>query len=363
MAPLLSSLAGASAKAFGMLAGVLKPIQDLFTRTTVGSLGIATSGQTWNAIRGVWFANGSAAQSDATPSNYALASIPFTPNATMNADTTGGVGLAFWTSDSSNWWGAYPFYSSVTVTSSVCNANFQTLTSTGSFCGSYTTNPGTTTCNANYQSGLPNTSSCCATATPTTTCNAGYQTGLPNTSSCCATATPTTTYSCPGGTYLCDVNNTCNSEPFCTGTDLGPATPSTTYACFTSTTTTYACFTSTTTTPTTYSGFTAFTTTSTTTYTTSIRIISSVSGSVVTDSTTSLTSNTSSFTNVASMQVNTSSNTITAKGYSAAGQVSQLGSTITRNPASPVRGTSVGIIKAPTDANQGSTLDNYSATF
>lgn len=346
-----------------MLAGALKPIQDLFARTTTTSLGIATSGQTWIATRGVWFANGSAAQSDATPSNYALASIPFTNNATMNADTTGGVGVAFWTSDSSNWWGAYPFYSSVTNTTSVCNANFQTLTTTGSFCGSFTTNPGTTTCNANFQSGLPNTSSCCASATPTTTCNANYQTGLANTSSCCGTATPTTTYSCPPGNFLCTFNNTCNSEPGCTGTDLGPATPSTTYACFTATTTTYACFTATTTTPTTYSGFTAFTTTSVTTYTTSIRIISSVSGSVVTDSTTSLTSNTTSFTNVASMQVNTSSNTITAKGYSATGQVSQLGSTITRNPVSPIRGASVGIIKAPTDANQGSTLDNYSATF
>jgi hypothetical protein len=64
---------------------------------------------------------------------------------------------------------------------------------------------------------------------------------------------------------------------------------------------------------------------------------------------------------MASMQVNTSNNTITAKAYSAAGQVSQLGSTVTRTPASPTKGASVGIIKAPTDANQGSTLDNYSA--
>jgi hypothetical protein len=101
----------------------------------------------------------------------------------------------------------------------------------------------------------------------------------------------------------------------------------------------------------------------TTTYTSAIRIISSVSGSVVTDSTTTLATSTSSYTNIASMQSNTNGTTLTVKGYSGAGQTTQLGSTITRTPSSPVRGTSVGTIKAPTTDNQGSTLDSFSATL
>ena len=101
----------------------------------------------------------------------------------------------------------------------------------------------------------------------------------------------------------------------------------------------------------------------TTTYTSAVRIISSVSGSVVTDSTTTLATSTSAYTNIASMQANTSGTTITVKGYSGAGQTTQLGSTITRTPTTPVRGTSVGTIKAPTTDNQGSTLDSFSATL
>jgi hypothetical protein len=62
------------------------------------------------------------------------------------------------------------------------------------------------------------------------------------------------------------------------------------------------------------------------------------------------------------MDVNTSGDTITVKGYSGTGQTTQLGSTITRTPVSPVKGTGVGIIKAPTTEVQGSTLDNYSAS-
>jgi hypothetical protein len=62
------------------------------------------------------------------------------------------------------------------------------------------------------------------------------------------------------------------------------------------------------------------------------------------------------------MQVNTVGTTINVKGYSGAGQTTQLGSTITRTPTTPVRGTSIGIIKAPTTDNQGSTLDNFNAT-
>ena len=355
----------------GILASsILKFIIDNFNRTTVGSLGTATSGNVWQALRGVWFANGTSAQSDAIPSSYALASIGFGSNATMKADTTGGVGLAFWASGGSDWWGAYPFYSSVTSTSSICNAGYNTFSTPNPCCSTYTTNPAYSVCNQNYLTDLSTTNSCCGGHTTNpgyTLCNQDYQSGLSSTSPCCdpSAAVPSTTRVCSTG-YLCTADNFCYSIPGCAGSIVGSSTLVTTYSCYTTNTVvpdTYNCYTATTTYPETYSCFSAYTTTSVTTYTTSIRIISSVSGAVVTDSTTSLTSNTTAYTNLASMEVNTNSNTITAKGYTSPGQVSQFGSTITRTPASPNRGTSVGIIKAPTDANQGSTLDNYSATI
>lgn len=381
-------------KILGIFASnVLRTIQDFFARTTTGSLGVANTGQTWIGTRGTWFANGSAAQSNDAANTYPIASLSFSPNAVMKADTTGGTGLAFWVSDANNWWGAYPFYSSSTVIDSVCNAGYGTFSSTAPCCGPATTNPGGSVCNAGYGT-FSSTAPCCGSATTnpgSTVCNAGYSTGLSNTSSCCATATPTTTYSCPSGGTLS--GTTCNipassvnylaifgasaaaqcaadggsySSPNCNfPASSYPASSSTTYACYTSTTTTpttYSCYTSYTTAPTTYSCYTSYTTTSTTTYTTSIRVISSVSGSVVTESTTSLTSNTSAFTNVGSMEVSTINDTIVAKGYASPAQVTQLGSTITRNPTSPNKGAAVGIIKAPTDSNQGSTLDTYSAT-
>jgi len=358
MAPLLGTFAGASAKAFGMLAAALKPIQDLFTRTTTVSLGNATSGQTWINTRGTWFANGSAAQSDDAASTYPLSSIVFKQDATLKADTTGGVGLAFWVTDSSNWWGAVPFYSSVSNTTTVsCSAGYGTYSSTGVFggCG-YTTNPGTSTCNGNCLPGQL-LSSCCnpgaavPTTVYTTTCTCSTGVTYNPTTGCPATYITAPPQICQalGGTYNF-VGGTCNL-------------PAVTPTCSTTSTTTYSCCTSYTTTATTYTGYTSSTSSTVTTYSTSIRVISSVSGSVVTDSTTSLTSNTSSYTNLASMEVATSSGSITAKGYSATGQVTQLGSTVSRSPSSPIRGSSVGIIKAPTDANQGSTLDNYSVAL
>jgi hypothetical protein len=66
-------------------------------------------------------------------------------------------------------------------------------------------------------------------------------------------------------------------------------------------------------------------------------------------------------TTVGSILISTSSNTITAQAYSSAGLNSQVGSTLTYTPSSPTKGTKVGIIKTPSSANAGSTLDNFSA--
>ena len=101
-----------------------------------------------------------------------------------------------------------------------------------------------------------------------------------------------------------------------------------------------------------------------TTYFTDLVIVSSVSGNVVSQSATRLATNTNTnYTTVGSVMVSTVGNQITAKAYASAGLTSQLGSNIVITPTSPTKGTSVGIIKAPSSGSQGSTVDNFLGTI
>jgi hypothetical protein len=530
---------------------IIKSISDLFTRTTSGSLGTSTSGAVWNSLKGVWSANGTQAVSTDTANTYPIASVTLTSNTTASADVSGGTGLAFWITDSSNWWATYPSYVQNSTTASVCNAGYQTglsstatccsgassstsalvcnggyttgLSSTATCCSSYTSQAGATTCTGGYTTGLASTGSCCSSATSSggvTTCTGGYTTGLANTSTCCSsystqggavtctggyttglanttsccsaytttagattctgtvrsctdasnTCTPsgsnnstcaissvytaatttctgavahcytaactpagscgaiseTITRTCPdpiyydlqfvGGSYGCyTIGYTVYSPGFQDTSHVPPdlaydrysattvpvaayytrsrsdtVTTATTYACYTSNVTApstyscytstvtspvvYACYTSNVTAPTTYTCYTSYTggvttyacytsTSSVTTYTydTRIVVVSSVSGSVATDSTTTLVSGAGTLSPINSLKVNTTGNDITVTAYSSAGLVSALGSPVVRSISAPTRGTSVGIVKGPTAYNQGTTLDNFSA--
>jgi hypothetical protein len=101
-----------------------------------------------------------------------------------------------------------------------------------------------------------------------------------------------------------------------------------------------------------------------TTYTTSIVIVSSVSGTVVTQATSNISVNTTSFTTVGSIYVTTTGDSITSRGYSGSNLTgSALGSQLSFTATSPTKGTSVGIIKGPSTGNQGSTTDNFLATI
>lgn len=332
----------------GILASsTVKAIVDIFNRVTSGSLGTANTGQVWDAIRGVWFANGSAAQSNNTATDYAIAAIPLSQNATVNADTTGGCGPSFWVTDSGSWWGAFPHYSSTSST---------TCTGPTAYC---------------YSAGCTPANSCGAISeTTSTTCTGATVSCTDTTNTCnpggCGTVTSTSvvisSYYGPNDTDCAGLGATSVACSNCgLGGSIGPnCTPApSNYCCLFPSYTQYTRTQNTLVTNYTRSSATNVTTT---TYTSAARIISSVSGTVATDSTTTLATSTSSYTNIASMQVNTNGTTITVKGYSGAGQTTQLGSTITRTPSSPVRGISIGIIKAPTTANQGSTLDNFNAT-
>jgi hypothetical protein len=83
---------------------------DNFTRTTTGSLGTSSSGGTWTAIKGIWFANGTLAQSNDAPTNNSIATMTLgSPNVTLIAQSvTQGTGISFLVQDSTNWWAAAP---------------------------------------------------------------------------------------------------------------------------------------------------------------------------------------------------------------------------------------------------------------
>lgn len=417
-------------------ASIIKRISDNFNRTTSGSLGSATTGQPWDATRGVWFANGTLAQSTDAASSNPIASIPFRSSATLSADVNGGgVGLAFWVTDADNWWASYPNYvqvsntvftcdqSKVTNTSNppsasccsdvatipggfVCDAGYTSSTNSAIFCQITSTGGGGSACNQGYQTQTSTSGFCSGYSTNpgSSTCNQNYATGLTNTSSCCSTASSATSYSCPqGGSY--NQNGTCTRASYSTyvGTTSTAAIacvnnggsysggyctyPAYTYAA--TATTYYACYTGYTTTPTTYSGYTAYTYypvvyygyTSQTqqptqyscftanssvtvfTYNTQIKMISSVSGNIVTESSTNIVVESPTISPVRSLKVVTDNGQITTTAYSSAGLVNPLGSPSVYTPSSPVQAIPVGIIKTTSDHNQGETLDNFEANL
>lgn len=106
----------------GVLAGSVKRIvTDLFNRTTSGSLGTSDTGQAWSNLRGVWYANGSQAQSDTSASSYPIASVDVgSSNAITSASVSSGTGVAFWLTDSGNWWASTSYNTSSSYTYS-CN--------------------------------------------------------------------------------------------------------------------------------------------------------------------------------------------------------------------------------------------------
>ena len=460
-------------------------IQDAFNRSsTVSGLGTAESGQLWNAIRGNWRIGGSnTAISDDSASTYALSAINMgTPDVNITMDVSGGVGAAFWVTDSGSWWGSYARHTSSSTSVSVCNGGY-------SSCGGAGCNPGNccsgisqssdTYCNgggascsgsgcqpsgccsgvsysgggsycSDYRSGQSSSSGCLGGCTSSqtgggTACTGGYTTGLDLPSPCCggitqaggqticntgfASSTSTYPWNCCGGygTYQSQVpsGTTCNYNlSDCTGRNCTPSgcCPGEAYVlknyytggvyystCYSGTTTTYTsqttyyCYTQYTVQPTYYNCYTSYETqpvvttwagcwgytpnpvtgscytsyntyitrscyTSTnqvpaTNYVSDLVIVSSVSGTVTTESTVNLSNNNSGFTQVGSVFVSTTGNAITARAYSGSAQSGQVGSAATLTPSNPTKGTSVGILKAPSTGNQGSTADTFLATL
>jgi hypothetical protein len=98
-------------------------VSDNFNRSA-NPLGTSSSGHSWVAYRGTWFANGSLGVSSDAASGYPLSAIRISSNnaTTQVGQSTSGAGVAFWVADSSNWWGTVPYYDESVTYTSVCGA-------------------------------------------------------------------------------------------------------------------------------------------------------------------------------------------------------------------------------------------------
>lgn len=292
-------------------------ITDSFNRAnTVTGLGTTDTGQSWLATRGNWFVSSNQARSDDTASNYPLASVEFGgQDGVTSLSVTPGVGPAFWVTDSGSWWASYAYTQSSTTTN--CN---------GPATGNIYSSPITCVCGSQTSGSSSN-------------CG-GPATGLIYISQ----------ESCTCGSSYSGPVQDCyplSESPYCTdigGTIVGNQ------CCFT--VTRYGC-TATLQNVTLY-GCSA-TQQSVTTTSHALRVVKSESNTV---STVGSDVTLASF--PAAISVTTSGNTITSRAWSSANLTGLLG-TNTQTPSSPVRGTKVGLVKAPSPSSQGSTADTFSA--
>jgi hypothetical protein len=308
--------------AYVKVAGVWKQwfaafITDNFNRSTSGSLGTSSSGATWVATQGNWYANGGQAQSDGAASTYPLASVGFgLANVSASADVVSGTGVAVWVSGGGSWWAATS-YNNTSSYSYSCGCS-TCCTYYGGGCLSCP-NP---TCGT-YPSGL----SCGVGGSGTVDGNPG-PTGCTYEGQICY---KTSLGNGLWGVYYCGMTyslNSCASCEYC-GTAPGYyGEPCVSCGCSICSGTNYNYY---------------------------LRLLKSESGTVST-----VTGDVSLGAQAAAIAVQTNGDTITAKAYSDTAMTTQIGSDLVYTATSPTKGLSVGIVKAPSDYNQGSTVDNFS---
>lgn len=369
--------------AFVKVGGVWKQwfasvITDTFTRSsTVTGLGTSETGQPWVSLRGNWRVGGSnSALSDDAGSAYALSSVNFgSPDSTVQAAVSPGTGTAFWVTDANNWWAAVSYTTSTSVFVPYQYACQECVQTTCTGCSSYTCscNNGsapTYNCACGNGSpgqaatpGQPDSMNClCPTSTAhqvecgstCTSCSGLCPGGGPAGCTGCLGTAPTRT--CFGNCYYRDSNCACGNAT--SGTPyIAPVADTMNCSCNNGGAPTYNCC----------CGYQypcqqCYTTTcqgtrEEITYYYWLRLISSVNGTV-----SNAVSDVSLGSSPVAIRVTTLGNTITARAYSNTNYATQIGSTITHTPGSPVKGPSVGILKSPS-TQQGSTVDSFSTTI
>lgn len=316
-------------------------ITDTFDRSDSSTLGTVSNGVTsWNILTGSWAIVSNTAVGTGS---YALATVvnPLqVADYTLTLDTQSGTGLAFWVTDTNNWWSAVP-----TTTSSVSyscpnggtynssSGNCESSSSLnnavlhfGSYaCGTYTAGSSTTygagSSTTYTPTGEPCGSLCsraggtcisggCYTSSTTSVCDGN----VGRSGSGC---TYTVSGSCSQGSYNVETQSCQCPNNYYTCPNGGSYNSSTGYCYYTS----------------------SYSATSTTNYSYSINVLQSTSGTVVTRASYSLTSS------ALSLKLVTANSTVSVQAYSAAGQIGTL-TTNTFVATNPTRTATAGIIGA-----------------
>ncbi len=284
---------------------------DTFNRTdTSTSLGDASDGSKWRALRGTLKVTGNKASTSDGTSTYPAASISMPKtDVTISLEGTGnGGGSLLWVTDSGNWWATdiYQFtYSEPWFFTSATNSYNCNAWSTFTFCGAQG--------NANYNRTCNASGTCCPI------CNA-WNSNTSKNAAFCRTYSVTTTFTCTSSI----------SGYNCAAWESGASCVSGTQIWTTS------------------QGGTYFY------YPTYIRVIRSVANSVSSVVTNYLGDNLT----IRSLRTIVSGTQITVKGYSDNNLTTQVGSDLVYNATGAAVTAEFGIVITPSGSNTVNTIDS-----
>ncbi len=284
----------------------------------------------WKSLTGIWASTGSNASSATSASSYPISYVKMSrPDANVTLNVSSGTGIAFWITDSGSWWGSVYVQKDYSYSCNPFSCNCSTCPSYAygancSACGStpiygYTTVCSGETCTTNTTSYDCNPYSCyvCEVYGSGGRCLQGYY------DTCYQTCTSSTTTCTPNCSEVYgQTGSSCNSCTYLAGFE--------TCNCGT-------CYQ-------TCSANGHF-----------LRLIKSIGGTV-----SEATSDISLGQAAASIFLQTSGNDIVVKAYSDTNRTTQIGSTISYSASNPLKTSSFGIIKSPSN-NQGSTVSGFNA--
>jgi hypothetical protein len=301
--PLMGSRGGGSIRGFGRFGkSLLLAFIDSFTRGN-GDLGTSSDGKaSWKSVVGTFAISSNKANSSDSP-GISVVDMDGTNITNIQADTTGGTGVAFWVQDSSNYYALYPTYSSNTVSGSNCNAPGGSGSSVpagkcgvaGSSCGQW----------YNY---------CGYNGQNVPTGDTGSCGGRPS--------------NWPG-----ILDNNCGPGWYYTGCKCASYT-------WSGTTVSY----------------------STTTYYSTAKLLKVQGGSSTDLVSTDYYANTGGYSTTNSVAVSTSGSTITYAFYSSTNKGGSVLASGTNTPSSPVKGVGAGVFRTASSTNQGNDVSNFSVT-
>jgi hypothetical protein len=292
------------------LGAVASSIRDRFADTfnradTTGSLGVASDGSLWKALRGTWKVTSNKAQSTDAASGYPAVSVVMPNKATSIAieGPVSGSGALIWVTDANNWWAVDLYqstYSTPNYTTNVGGYNCNSYNTPAFICNAYS---------ANF---------CSATGYAGPYCGAWNSNNIRNAAYC-------RYYYYNSYTYYYACGTTCNSSQYFPSTCNSYSPYYYTYQ----------------------SGTNYF-------YPQSLRILQSVGNVVTQIASTQVGDNAT----INGLKALISGNQITARAYSDANMTSQVGGSLVYTATGATVTTEYGLLLTPSAYNQGNAVDN-----